>query len=121
MPRSGEKILGASTTLDSVVRFVTYVPAQGEGHNGCLPDIGKSFYWSVNLSDGTPSGSEDSVANNRYREIPSPGRAPPVQVLFTTSDDSATITPTDVSGINVLNEGKGGSDTRRWYWAEYPE
>jgi len=75
----------------------------------------------VNLSDGTPSGSEDSVANNRYQEIPSPGRAPPVQVLFTTSEDSTTVTPTDVSGINVLNEGDSSNLTKRWYWSEYPE
>ena len=70
LPRTGEKILRASTTLDNVVRFVTYVPAQGEGHIGCLPDIGTSFYWSVNLSDGTPSGSEDSVLTIAAKRYP---------------------------------------------------
>jgi len=56
LPRPGEKILGASTTLDNVTRYISYVPSQGEV--GCLPDIGRSYYWSVNLDDGTPQRRE---------------------------------------------------------------
>ena len=120
MPRSGEKILGASTTLNSVTRFVTYVPAQGEG-DGCLPNIGNSFFWSLNINDATSTGPDSEDFLRRYNEIPSPGRAPPVQVLFTTSEDGTTVTPTDVSGINILSEGDDGDLIKRWYWSEYPE
>ena len=127
LPRPGEKILGASTTLDNVTRYISYVPSQGEV--GCLPDIGRSYYWSVNLDDGTPQRREfegrlNLTAEDRSTIIASPGKAPPVQVLFTTGKDDngrPVITPTDVSGINVLSEGNSTEQTKRWYWSEYPE
>jgi len=129
MLRPGEKILGASTTLNSVVRFISYVPEYG-AFDGCEPNIGTSFYWTVNLSDATPpeqDNTTDLKAENRYEEIATPGIAPPVQVIFTSSDGDpdnnipASVTPTDVSGINVLNEGDSENPVSRWYWSEEPE
>jgi len=85
----------------------------------------------VNLKDGTPSGldSENQNSGNlkdedRYEKIATAGIAPAVQVLFTTGeseDGELVVTPTDVSGINVLNEGDSTGHTKRWYWSEYPE
>ena len=132
MPRSGEKILGASTTLNNIIRFVSYEPAHGNG-NGCLPDVGVSYYWSLNILDGTASGQNTSDSNSsettasqprREIKVPTPGRAPPVKVIFTKSEDSngkITVTPTDVSGINVLGEGETTSKVERVYWSEYPD
>ena len=129
MLRAGEKILGASTALSSIVRFISYVPEYGD-FDGCEPNIGTSFYWTVNLSDATPPEQDNTIdlkAENRYQEIATPGIAPPVQVIFTSSDGDpdnnipASVTPTDVSGINVLNEGDSENPISRWYWSEEPE
>ena len=128
LPRPGEKILGASTTLDNITRFISYVPAQSHG-NSCLPNLGTSYYWSMNLTDGTPNRQEYEGRINlkdtdRYTVIATPGKAAAVKVLFTTGEDAngkTTITPTDVSGINVLSEGNSTEQTKRWYWSEYPE
>ncbi len=130
MERSGEKVLGSSTTLNSVVKFISYVPSFAE--SGCEPDIGRSFYWSVNLSDGSPNDpdyDESDTTNNggvltkddRYTLIPGGGIAPPVQTIFVASEDTNTITPTDISGTNILREGDTDSLVKRWYWSEYPE
>jgi len=124
MERSGEKILGASTTLNNIVRFVSYTPSIT--HTGCEPSLGSSYFWALNILDGTASDDseedieEDDNETRRNQKIPGNGIAPPVQVLFV-ADEEATVTPTDVSGINVLRESDNANLTKRWYWAEYPE
>jgi len=97
MERSGEKILGASTTLNNIVRFVSYTPSIT--HTGCEPSLGSSYFWALNILDGTASDdSEEDIEE----------------------DDNET-RRTDVSGINVLRESDNANLTKRWYWAEYPE
>ena len=46
MEDTGEKILGKSTTLNFVVRFVSYVPHQ-QVSGSCDPNIGESYYLSL--------------------------------------------------------------------------
>ncbi len=126
MERGGEKILGSSTTLQNVVRFISYVPGS-QGAGVCGADIGQSYYWTVNLADGTPYGDshedddEDStlVKADRWKDIPGKGLAPPVKTLFVDTADG--VTPTNVSGINVLDQSNQVDVTKRWYWAETPE
>ena len=128
--RAGEKILGASATLDNVVRYVTYVP--GFSGDGCSPNIGQSFFWAVNLENGTPASGliDDTTADatstpdplkakDRYIEIPGGGLAPPVKTLFVT--DGTTVTPTDVTGVNVVRTANGTELIKKWFWSEYPE
>jgi len=123
MELPGEKILGPSSTLNGVIRFISYVP--GFGSVGCGPDIGRSKLWAVNLRDGTPDtesiakGIDNPVKKNRYEDIPGGGIAPPVQTLFV--ETSSTVTPTVLSGANVLWEGEESQLMRRWYWAEQPD
>jgi len=121
MERSGEKILGSSTTLENVVRFVSYVPGT-QNLGACEPDIGESFFWTVNIADGTPYDSSDDpdesglVKEDRWKDIPGGGLAPPVKTLFVDTTDG--VIPTTVSGINVLEELDTVDVTKRWYWAE---
>ena len=127
MERGGEKILGSSTTLENVVRFVSYVPgAQDAGV--CAPDIGQSYFWTVNLADGTPYDTRDKndrdsdgplEKEDRWQDIPGGGLAPPVKTIFVDTGDG--VTPTNVSGVNVLDELDNVDVTKRWYWAENPE
>jgi len=127
MERNGEKILGSSTTLQNVVRFISYVPGT-ENIGACAPDIGSSFFWTVNLADGTPYDSSDDgdsdtdgalVKADRWQDVPGGGLAPPVKTLFVETADG--VTPTTVSGINVLDQSDDVNVTKRWYWAENPE
>ena len=124
MERDGEKILGASATLDGVVRFISYVPSVNTVDDKCSPSIGKSYYWRVGLGDGTPLDDQDSDGNtfkdDRWVEVPGGGIAPPVTTVFV-SDPDGDVVPNDVSGINVLHEGHDVNTVRRWYWAENPE
>lgn len=124
MERAGEKILGASATLNNVVRFISYVPTSNSSEI-CGPDIGKSYYWRVGLADGTPDGHEDSTGDlkkdDRWEDVPGGGIAPPVTTVFVSDETSGEVVPNDVSGINVLNEDENANTTRRWYWAEIPE
>ena len=125
MEGSGEKILGTSATLDHVVRFISYLPGSSDV-GPCAPDIGKSFFWKVNIEDGTPVTNEESEEPrdrdraHRRKEIPGGGLAPPVQTIFIASEDGV-VTPTDVSGINILDTSDSSNLTKRWYWSEYPE
>ena len=126
MERGGEKILGSSTTLQDVVRFISYVPG-GHNANVCEPDIGASYFYAVNIADGTPvDRSDDSNSSNskltkddRWKEIPGGGLAPPVKTIFVDTADG--ITPTNISGVNVLDQLDNIEATKRWYWAENPE
>jgi len=129
MERTGEKILGSSVTLDHIVRFISYAPTAKS--NLCEPGIGQSFYYQVNIADGTPvdnrepssdprNPNEPLVQDDRWSAVPGAGLAPPVQTVFVATEDG-NITPIDVSGINVLNEGTIDNGVRRWFWAEVPE
>jgi len=127
MERGGEKILGSSTTLENVVRFTSYVPG-AHGAGVCEPDIGQSFFWTVNLEDGTPYDTRDKSdresdgpleKEDRWQDIPGGGLAPPVKTIFVDTGDG--VTPTNVSGVNVLDQLDNIDVTKRWYWAENPE
>jgi len=127
MERGGEKILGSSTTLENVVRFISYVPGS-HGAGVCEPDIGESFFWTVNLEDGTPYDTRDKSdresggpleKEDRWQDIPGGGLAPPVKTIFVAAGDG--VTPTNVSGVNVLDQVDNIDVTKRWYWAENPE
>ena len=127
MERGGEKILGSSTTLENVVRFISYVPGT-HGAGVCEPDIGESFFWTVNLEDGTPYDTRDKSdresdgpleKEDRWQDIPGGGLAPPVKTIFVATGDG--VTPTNVSGVNVLDQVDNIDVTKRWYWAENPE
>ena len=92
MEGAGEKILGSSATFDHVIRFTSYLPGlRLEG--ACRPDIGESYFWAVNLLDGTPVNYTDSddlsdkesVRARRRSPIPGGGLAPPVQTIFVLS------------------------------------
>ena len=141
MEDSGEKILGASSTLNNVVRFIAYVP--GISGDGCSPNIGSSFFYSLNLLDGTPfddtigdeendnnddnddnginqntNDDEDSrlTKEDRKEQLRGGGLAPPVTTIFVKDGG-----PTAISGTEVLWEGDNDDSATRWYWAEYPE
>ena len=127
MEAGGEKILGSATTLDFVVRFVSYVPQTTSV--GCSANIGSSYYYSVNLLDGTPVNSNAAgLGNNlrrrtkedRKRVIPSDGLAAAVNTVFVATG-SGKVTPVIMSGVNVLEEGEDFETTKRWFWSEYPE
>jgi len=127
MEAGGEKILGSATTLDFVVRFVSYVPQTTSV--GCAASIGSSYYYSVNLLDGTPANSNAAGEGNnlrrrtkedRKRVIPSDGLAAAVNTVFVTKE-SGKVTPVIMSGVNVLEEGKDFETMKRWFWSEYPE
>jgi len=134
MEVSGEKILGSATTLDFVVKFVSYVPQTTAV--GCAASIGNSFYYAVNLLDGSPydpheSDSEsDSDENNQYnyqltkldrkRIIPAEGLAPAINTVFVDKGNGEVV-PVFMSGATVLQEWNGFEGTKRWYWSEYPE
>ncbi len=124
MERNGEKILGAATTLDGIVRFVSYVPSSGNSDR-CTPDIGTSFFWRVSLNDGTPPEDENSDGTtdkaDRWVDIPGGGIAPGVTTVFVKNGETGGVDTAIVSGINVLEQNSGTSDPRRWYWAENPE
>jgi len=121
METTGEKILGSSSTLDNVIKFISYVPTFDA--TGCEPSMGKSFYWTVNLEDGSPheSGADstttDATKDDRKTEIPGEGIAPPVQTVFV-SKDNGDVTITDMSGVNKLQEWGDLEMLKRWYWAE---
>lgn len=123
MEDSGEKILGPSSTLNGVIRFISYLP--GFETVDCGPNIGRSRLWAVNLSDATPDttsiakGIDNPVKENRYEDVPGAGIAPPVQTLFVETGN--TVTPAVLSGANVLWEGDENRLMRRWYWAEQPD
>ncbi len=123
MESAGEKVLDRSSTFEGVVRFVSYVPAIPQGP--CDPSLGNSFYYAVNLLDGTPfedlnEGSTDPHnKDNRKKELPTPGIAPPVTTIFV--ENGGSITPTDVSGINTVHEWDNVELLKRWFWAENPE
>ena len=125
MERSGEKILGASSTLDGVVRFISYVPSGNSVNDRCTPNIGQSFFYRVGLRDGAPPEDRNSDGNvtkeDRYTEVPGGGIAPAVTTVFVADETTGDVVPTDVSGINVLNQGSNVNTIRRWYWAENPE
>ena len=123
MEDSGEKILDHSSTFEGVVRFVSYVPLMSS--DPCQPNLGSSFFYAVNLQDGTPfedinEGVDDSHKKvYRRKLIPTPGIAPPVSTIFVESN--GTVTPTDVSGVNKLHEFDNVDLLRKWFWAENPE
>ena len=121
----GEKILGQSSTINNVIRFISYVP--NNGTDICLPDIGSSRFYQVNLEDGSP-GADNQNPNNsnksgnkrRYTDIPGGGIAPPIQTLFVPNKNGTT-TPSAVSGPQVLWEGDSNSLLQRLYWSESPQ
>ena len=127
MVDSGEKVLGKSNTLNSVIRFISYTPMSNAGMADiCEPDIGSSSFYAVNLADGTPVAREDEDGNpvsltfeDRKSEVPGGGLAPPVVTVFTEKDGE--VTPTDTSGKNVLREWDNLELLRRWYWSEDPD
>lgn len=122
---SGEKVLDQSSTFQGVVRFVSYVPGMSAGP--CDPNLGTSFFYAVNLLDGTPfedlhEGEPDSYKKDfRKQEVPTPGIAAPVSTIFVKNEGNGTITPTDVSGVNKIYEWDDVSRPRRWFWAEVPD
>lgn len=124
MEDRGEKILGRSSTFEGFVRFVSYVPVNTTV-DPCDPGLGTSFFYSVNLLDGTPfEDIKDGQANPnkkefRRQELPTPGIAPPVSTIFVEHDGK--VTPTDVSGVNTVHEWETVDLLRRWFWAESPE
>ena len=123
MEGAGEKILDRSSTFDGVVRFVSYVPPAPTGP--CEPDIGDSYFYSVNLLNGTPfeeEGEDDTDSHkkeNRKKLSPTRGIAPPVSTIFV--DTGNTVVPTHVSGVNKIHESNDKDLLRRWFWAENPE
>ena len=123
MEGSGEKILDRSSTLEGVVRFVSYVPETS--HGPCEPSLGKSFFYAVNLADGTPfeglneGATDPHHKDNRKKELPTLGIAPPVTTIFVENDGE--VTPTDVSGTNTLHEWDDVDLLKRWFWAESPD
>jgi len=122
MDLPGEKILASSNTLDGILRFVSYAPMQTQGV--CDPNIGKSFYWAINLSDGAPAVRTDNdnphlEKEYRKKETPGLGLAPPISTIFV--EHEGTVTPTDVSGVNTLHEWNDIELQRRWFWSEQPD
>ena len=126
MEATGEKILGSSSTLNNIVRFVSYVPALAES-NGCAPNLGKSFFWALNLADGTPFSSfgssdesNDTLSrSDRRHELPGNGIAPPVQTVFVPTKDKEIVI-TDMVGVNRVQEWENLDLLRRTYWSERP-
>ena len=94
MEVSGEKILGSASTLDFVVKFVSYVPQTIAV--GCTANIGNSYYYAVNLLDGSPFDPHESqpesgeggrqnyqlTKEDRKRIIPAEGLAPAINTVF---------------------------------------
>jgi len=127
MVDAGEKILDRASTFDGVVRFISYVPSVPVGP--CDPSLGNSFFYAVNLADGTPFEdiNEDNNDNDintyekefRRHELPGSGIAPPVSTIFV--ENEGDITPTDVSGVNTIHEWDNTQLIRRWFWAENPD
>ena len=122
MESPGEKILDRSSTFEGVIRFVSYVPAAAQGP--CAPNLGSSFVYAVNLLDGTPfedlneGGGDPNHKDNRKKELPTPGIAPPITTIFV--ENQGQVTPTDVSGANTIHEWDDVDLLRRWFWAERP-
>ena len=119
----GEKILGQSSTINNVIRFISYVP--NTGTDICLPDIGSSRFYQVNLEDGssTTDNPADTRSGNkrRYLDIPGGGIAPPIQTLFVPNKDGTKVVPSAVSGPQVLWEGDSNNLLQRLYWSESPQ
>ena len=124
MEAPGEKILSSSSTFEGVVRFVSYVPVNTI-IDPCDPGLGHSFFYAVNLLDGTPfedinDGQPDAdKKSSRRRQIPTPGIAPGISTIFV--EHNGKVTPTDVSGLNAIFEWENVDLLRRWFWAESPE
>ena len=124
MEAPGEKILSSSSTFEGVVRFVSYVPVNTI-IDPCDPGLGHSFFYAVNLLDGTPfedinDGQPDAdKKSSRRRQIPTPGIAPGISTIFV--EHNGKVTPTDVSGLNAIYEWENVDLLRRWFWAESPE
>ena len=56
---------------------------------------------------------------DRWQDVPGGGWTPPVKTIFVDTGDG--VTPTNVSGVNVLDQLDNIDVTKRWYWAENPE
>ncbi len=118
-----EKILDRSSTFEGVVRFVSYVPSVPTGP--CDPSLGNSYYYAVNLQDGTPfEDINEGVTDPHKKEFrkkgfPNPGISPPISTIFV--ENGNTVTPVDVSGVNKVHEWGDVELLKRWFWAENPE
>lgn len=106
-----------------MVRFISYVPSAAT--DVCQPSFGSSYFYAVNLLDGTAFEdlNEDVVIPRRKdvrkQAIATPGIAPPVSTIFVKT--GSNITPIDVSGANKLHDWGDVAEPKRWFWAETPD
>jgi type IV pilus assembly protein PilY1 len=101
----GEKVMGETVVFNNSIIFTTYFPQSKP--KACSPVTGVSRSYSINLSNGTPTGLFDNESENlndetlnqmRYIEQKLPGIASGTKILYT-KDGVIALTNTDVKGL----------------------
>ena len=84
-PGKGEKVLGPSMTIDGVISFTTYTPAESAPTGTCVqPGVGRIYH--VNLFNGNPTidqnGDGSFTESDRDDDLDRPGIPPPPVPVF---------------------------------------
>ena len=119
---NGEKVLGASATINNHIVFASYIPDKsGELTDVCSPATGGNRAYVVNLFDASPITGVHPT--NRYQDISQPGIAGTVSVIIDSGDDSTTDSDWTVNAIVALDtvEIPLVPMMKRLYWSEYPD
>lgn len=110
----GEKGTGDPLIFDNQIFITTYVPNEVEGE--CVPVIGYSRGYEMNISTGSPTGDKngDGVVDesDRYYDKVTTGIANGSKIIYT-ADGNYLLTNTDVRKIG--NGGSMGANNKRWY------
>lgn len=114
---AGEKVLSSSITVNNVIYFTTFRPADGSNSNSCSADLGNSRLYTVALSSG-----EQSLITNQ--EINVPGIPPkPVVVVppvdkDCTGPDCAQGEPSIIVSTEVIELKESPFPLKKTFWRE---